>query len=297
MLEIVVDERLEQIVLRGEVPVDGALGDVEHLGDRAVAQLPDAALENDASGRLQNPLPALFALRGHVNPLTMKRIRARLHSEDGPGDPLKYKSTRLQPTSLFGGFRTRDAAEDDDVGVGVRAEAVRAVRAARHFARSPEAGNRLVVGVEHFGLRIDLQAAHRVVHARNASVDPVRSRAEVDEAAAVVEVQVLARPGEFVDARNRGLEVVDRDLEEVGDALDGVGLVQDARLGEDLDLVLMVRDGVRALLDLAVEDRVAVLARLLENGLAHHVAALEFLDEALAFLIDEDGAFESERRR
>ena len=41
--------------------------------------------------------------------------------------------------------------------------------------------------------------------------------------------------------------------------------MQDARLGEDLDLVLMVRDGVRALLDLAVEDRVAVLARLLET--------------------------------
>ena len=51
--------------------------------------------------------------------------------------------------------------------------------------------------------------------------------------------------------------------------------------------------GVRALLDLAVEDRVAVLARLLENGLAHHVAALEFLDEALAFLVDQDGAFEA----
>ena len=143
--------------------------------------------------------------------------------------------------------------------------------AARRFTGGVEARNHLAVDVKHLCVGVDLQAAHRVVHARNASVDPVRSRAEVDEAAAVVEVQVLARPGEFVDARNRGLEVVDRDLEEVGDALDGVGLVQDARLGEDLDLVLMVRDGVRALLDLAVEDRVAVLARLLENGLAHHV--------------------------
>ena len=54
--------------------------------------------------------------------------------------------------TLLGSFRAGDAPEHHDVGVGVRAEAVRAVRAACHFTRGPEAGDGLVVLVEHLGL-------------------------------------------------------------------------------------------------------------------------------------------------
>ena len=55
----------------------------------------------------------------------------------------------------------------------------------------------------------------------------------------------------------------------------------------------MVFDRVRAVFHRLVEERVAIFARLLENGLAHHVAAFEFFNEALPFLIDEDGAFKA----
>ena len=142
-------------------------------------------------------------------------------------------------------------------------------------------------------LGIDLEAAHRVVHGRNAAVDPVGAFGEVGELSSISEVEVLAGLGEFVDARNRGLQSVGRDVEGGRHFVKGLAGLEDARLREDAHFVLMVFDRVRAVFHRLVEERVAIFARLLENGLAHHVAAFEFFDEALPFLIDEDGAFKA----
>ena len=163
------------------------------------------------------------------------------------------------------GFLTGYASEDDDVGVGVGAEAVRAVRDARHLARGPETFNRLAVRVQDLSLRIDLQTAHRVVNGRNTAVNPVGPRREVFEFAAIVEVEVL--PGLRVgrDLFDSVFQGVKRNLEMVGNVLQGFTLVEDARPTEDRDLVLVVLYGVRAIFDLLVEKGVAVLTGLREN--------------------------------
>ena len=80
----------------------------------------------------------------------------------------------------LGGSLARDAAEDDDVRVGVAAETVRAVRDAGHFTRSPETRDDLAFGRQGLGLFVDANAAHRVVGGRNGldvspSSMPVRS--------------------------------------------------------------------------------------------------------------------------
>ena len=129
---------------------------------------------------------------------------------------------------LLGGFCSslaRDAAEDDDVGVGIAAQSVRAVRHARHFTRSPEPRDRIAVAVECLGLSVDAHAAHRVVHARDSLDHVVLALAHVDQAAAMMKVLVVALAGHRRDALHGRGECVIRDLREVGDALEVVTLL------------------------------------------------------------------------
>ena len=57
-----------------------------------------------------------------------------------------------------------DAAERDDVGLSVAAQAVATVHAARDFTRGEETRDGLAFLVEDLRLGVDLQTAHRVVN-------------------------------------------------------------------------------------------------------------------------------------
>ena len=58
-----------------------------------------------------------------------------------------------------------DATEDGEVCNRVTAKTVVAVDTAGDFTRGEEAGDHIAVGVDHFGVVIDLNAAHRVMDA------------------------------------------------------------------------------------------------------------------------------------
>ena len=77
---------------------------------------------------------------------------------------LPCRSSLARLLLSLGSVGSRDAAEDDDVGNGVAAEAVGAVDAARYLARCVEAGDDLTVDANNLCFGVDLDSAHGVVH-------------------------------------------------------------------------------------------------------------------------------------
>ena len=113
-----------------------------------------------------------------------------------------------------------------------------------HFARGVEPRNHLAVLIERLGLRIDADAAHRVVNRRNGLHDVVLALRHIDEAAAVMEVLVVPRPRHRIHAVNRRLEVGVGDFREFRDALQVTAGLHRAGLREDGVFVRMGFDGL-----------------------------------------------------
>ena len=63
----------------------------------------------------------------------------------------------------------------------------------RTLARGEQAGNGLIVPIEHLGVRVDVQAAHRVMHGRLVNHDVVGRRVHLAQLAAVLEVGIGTR--------------------------------------------------------------------------------------------------------
>ena len=129
-----------------------------------------------------------------------------------------------------------------------------------------------------------------MVHARHRLDDVVLTLTHVDETRTVVEVFVVALAGHRSDAVNRAFQTVVGDLREVGNALQIRAGRHDALLGEGIVFRRVFFDSIRYCADLIVPKHPAVAASLIENGFGEHVAAAELFNEALAFLIQHDGA-------
>ena len=213
-------------------------------------------------------------------PLTLIRVPERRHGTlKEPFRELLRSLGGLDGLDQHGGDLEQVAAEGHDVGLGVAAETVRAVRDAGHFTRGPETRDDLAFGRQGLGLFVDAHAAHRVVGGRDGLDDVVLALLHVDETGAVVEVLVIALAGHVGDALDGLPELVERDLREVGDALQVVAGRHDALLREGFVLVGVSLDRIGDAADLVVPEHPAVAAGLVEDGFGEHVAALEFLDE------------------
>ena len=189
-----------------------------------------------------------------------------------------------------GGF-TRDAAVREGVAQRVAAHAVRSVDAARHFARGVEPRNHLAVTVDHPGLDVDLDAAHRVVarHADRARIegslfDLVRKHARRTAEG------ILLRVDGLVVFRYRLLELFGGNADLARELFDRLRFKERAvrkSLLVRLTLELVVRGKAHR-----VGERIDGLCGLRERRVADHVAAGVFGDEALPFLVDEDRVFD-----
>src|SRR3989442_9249349 len=194
----------------------------------------------------------------------------------------------------------RDAAEHRARGQAGAAGIVEIEQSPDQFAGGIEAADRLVVGIEHFGVGGDAHAAegegeaagHRVAFERRL-VDRVRPVALVDGEALGAPTVLDVRIERNVAAH--GLIVFGDGLEELLRVY-AVELVPEVldRIGDDLgdlpDLVLVALQ----MLHLLVEDLPGELAGLLQHhaavfgvGVVAEVGA--FVDEALAGGVDENG--------
>ena len=165
--------------------------------------------------------------------------------------------------------------------------------AARHFTRGIKARNHLAVLVEHFGIGVDLDAAHRMVNGRHLArkvPGTFRHRAVVGvvglEAEAVRFHFVGSDLVVFVDS---SLQVVVVDAHHLRGFLKGLGLLHAALLEHVLHLA--AREEVNFVFirvaQMILQQPVG-LAGLREDSLAQHVARRAFVDEAVAILIDEE---------
>ncbi len=66
-------------------------------------------------------------------------------------------------------------AEDDDIGNGISANSVFTMQPTSYFTGCKETWNDLVIRSDHFCVRVDLHAAHRVVDTRSDGDGVVRS--------------------------------------------------------------------------------------------------------------------------
>ena len=190
-------------------------------------------------------------------------------------------SDRLLDVS--GGRLAGDAAEGHDVGLSVAAEAVAAVHAARDFTRGEETRDGLAFLVEDLRLGVDLQTAHGVVNGGLNLDGPVRSLVESGRHVGTAELRVLA--GLLVGGvlLERGFKRVGRKVRGGGEFLDVLARDGEAHLDVALDELGLGADAV-------VPDDPGELAGLLQFVGGHDVARQEFVREALAFGVDENGA-------
>ena len=158
------------------------------------------------------------------------------------------------------------------------------------FTRGPETRDDLAFLRQGLSLFVDADAAHGVVGRRHGLDHVVLALAHVHEAATVMEVLVVALAGHGGDAVNGLLQLIERDLREVGDALKVIAGRHDALLREGVVFGRVRADRVGDLADVVVPENPAVAARLLQDGFGEHDAAVEFFHEALAFLVEHDGA-------
>ena len=154
--------------------------------------------------------------------------------------------------------------------------------AAGDFTRSEEARNDLALGVVDLGLGVDLDAAHGVVDGRRDHDGVERSLIEVARHVGAAE-GVLAGSLALLPGVDGGLEFGGGNAHLAGDffnrgAGDAVGLLD-----------VLVR-GLQGLLHVGVEEEVGHAVLLLEDGGGDRVAGVELVEEALAVLVDEDGA-------
>ena len=105
----------------------------------------------------------------------------------------------------------------------------------------------MVLVVEDLCMGINLQTTHGVVHTGHTSIDPIRSRAEICEASTIVEVRIVPGLSKGVHTRYGRLQILNWNLEEVGDIVKRFAFMQNAGLGKGFYLILMVRNCVRLL--------------------------------------------------
>src|SRR5580704_15319041 len=208
----------------------------------------------------------------------------------------------LASISVLTGTAGRGAGDLAEHRAGHQAGAARIVeveQAADQFARGIEAADRLVVGIEHFAVGIDAQAAEGEGNAASHGVAFIGRRVEgvgpialVDGeplgAAAVLDVRI-----EWHVGLHRGVPFLDG-LDELG-GVDAFELLRELldgarrHLGDLADLVFVALQ----VLHLLVKDLPGELARLLQ----HHAAILgisviaeigALVDEALAGGVDQD---------
>lgn len=210
-------------------------------------------------------------------------------------DPRCHGSAHNQEEKklLAGSHAACGAAEHHQIGHGIAAQAVFTVNAARDFPRSVEAGNDLAVLVEYLGLRVDADAAHRVVDGRNllGEIPGAFGHRTVVRVVGLKAELVLRNfvTGNAVVLFDRSTQTVDVDLDHLGEFFKIFGLL-DATLFEHVLHLATAQKVDRVFVRVAqvVLHQPVGLVGLRKDGLGEHVAGCAFVNETVAQLIEEE---------
>lgn len=248
---------------------------------------------NLTAGRNGTAVQFFFSLLiGYRKTAGMSSLR-----EDTPADSTaknhaprqKTLGASLIPRLLRSDFSTRNASEDLCIGHCIAPNAVRAVDAAGDFARCVEAFNGLAVDIHHVRLGVDLQAAHRMVNRWRHDRRPVRTfiQTVLGQAGAAAELVALLYLAELIPRGNRLLEILGVDAGSLGKI---VKRLADKRLVltqkiRNLDAVGIAPVLIRQI-RLCGRDDIENVVLLYQASLGKHIAAFEFIDKAVAVLVD-----------
>ena len=165
---------------------------------------------------------------------------------------------------------------------------------AGHLAGGVQAGNGGVGVVEDLRVGVDMQTAHGVVHGRLVGHQVVGTALDGVEVAAEVEVGVVAVLAVLVPLLHGLRQFGGVHAKGLAHGFKRVALYDDLARLKVLVLVL-VRDQQTGLVGVRlVEQHVRLAVGLLDDGVGQHVATVQLLDEAVAFLVHHDGtAFEA----
>ena len=248
----------------------------QHLGD-AVAEIHDCCQRfrpccADAAERPAGQLPPGRRLR-----------RGGLPSSSGVLRLLPAQAACGCSCSVVAGSSTGNAAKDGEVSNSVAAQTVCTVDAASHLTCCEQAGDDLALLVQHLGVGVDLQAAHGVMDTGGDLHSVVGSGVQGVGEAGAAEVGVILGLNVAVPllhglCEGSGIDAHSLAQLLVGSAGDGVAL---------LDVALNDAGSIDHGL---IDDQPAVAAGLSDLSGRDDVTGADLVDEALAFLVDEDSA-------
>ena len=166
---------------------------------------------------------------------------------------------------------------------------------AGHLAGGVQAGNGGVGVVEDLRVGVDMQTAHGVVHGRLVGHQVVGAVFDGVEVAAEVEVGVVAVFAVLVPLLHGLRQFGGVHAEGLAHGFKRVALYDDLARLKVLVLVL-VRDQQTGLVGVRlVEQHVRLAVGLLDDGVGQHVATVQLLDEAVAFLVHHDARLRGAR--
>ena len=152
---------------------------------------------------------------------------------------------------------------------------------AGHFTRSEIPRNHLAIDINDFCLRIDLHAAHGVMHGRSDENGIVRSLVKRTFHLGAATAAVLAGSLILSVLSHRGLQVGSGNTHVLGNFIKILTLNNHTR---HLDVTF---DSLQRFTHVIVKEHVCMASRLLENSSRNGITRIEFIEEALAFHIDQ----------